>query len=69
MTYDYIIIGAASAGCVLANRMTENGRYSELLLEADPKDTNPWIHIPMGYGKLFAEPKVNWMYQSTRRRS
>lgn len=64
MDYDYIIIGAGSAGCVLANRLTESGRYSVLLLEAGPRDTNPWIHIPLGYGKLFAEPRVNWMYQS-----
>ncbi|MGD2140576.1 MAG: choline dehydrogenase [Burkholderiales bacterium] len=64
MNYDYIIVGAGSAGCVLANRLSENGRYTVLLLEAGPKDSNPWIHVPIGYGKLFAEPKVNWMYQS-----
>lgn len=64
MTFDYIIIGAGSAGCVLANRLTENGKYSVLLLEAGPRDTNLWIHIPLGYGKLFATPSVNWMYQS-----
>jgi choline dehydrogenase len=64
MIYDYIIIGAGSAGCVLANRLTANGRYNVLLLEAGPKDSNPWIHIPVGYGKLFAAPEVNWMYQS-----
>ena len=64
MTYDYIIVGAGSAGCVLANRLSANGRYTVLLLEAGPRDSNPWIHVPIGYGKLFAEPKVNWMYQS-----
>jgi choline dehydrogenase len=64
MTYDYIIIGAGSAGCVLANRSTAGGRYRVLLLEAGPRDTNPWIHVPLGYGKLFATPSVNWMYQS-----
>jgi len=64
MMYDYIIVGAGSAGCVLANRLSANGRYRVLLLEAGPKDSNPWIHVPIGYGKLFAEPKVNWMYQS-----
>jgi choline dehydrogenase len=64
LTYDYIIIGAGSAGCVLANRLSANGRYNVLLLEAGPKDANPWIHIPLGYGKLFATPSVNWMYQS-----
>ncbi len=61
---DYVIIGAGSAGCVLANRLTANGRHSVLLLEAGPRDTNPWIHVPLGYGKLFATPSVNWMYQS-----
>lgn len=64
MTYDYIIIGAGSAGCVLANRLTASGRHKVLVLEAGPKDSNPWIHIPIGYGKLFAESSVNWMYQS-----
>ncbi len=61
---DYIIVGAGSAGCVLADRLTANGRYRVLLLEAGPRDTNRWIHIPLGYGKLFAMPSVNWMYQS-----
>lgn len=64
MDYDYIIVGAGSAGCVLANRLTANGRYTVLLLEAGPKDSNPWIHVPIGYGKLFSEASVNWMYQS-----
>jgi choline dehydrogenase len=64
MEFDYVIIGAGSAGCVLANRLSANGRHAVLLLEAGPPDRNPWIHVPIGYGKLFAEPKVNWMYQS-----
>ncbi len=62
--FDYIIIGAGSAGCVLANRLSADGHHSVLLLEAGPRDTNPWIHVPLGYGKLFATPSVNWMYQS-----
>jgi choline dehydrogenase len=62
--FDFIVIGAGSAGCVLANRLTESGRYSVLLLEAGGRDRNPWIHIPLGYGKLFTNPKVNWLYQS-----
>jgi choline dehydrogenase len=63
-TYDYIIVGAGSAGCVLANRLSANGRHSVLLLEAGPRDTNPWIHIPLGYGKLFTDSRVNWSYES-----
>jgi choline dehydrogenase len=62
--FDYIIVGAGSAGCVLANRLTADGKYSVLLLEAGPQDTNPWIHIPLGYGRLFKEKTVNWMYQT-----
>jgi choline dehydrogenase len=63
-SFDYVIIGAGSAGCVLANRLTESGRYRVLLLEAGGEDRNPWIHIPLGYGKLFTNPKVNWLYTS-----
>src|ERR1700676_5308277 len=62
--FDYVIVGAGSAGCVLANRLSADGKYSVLLLEAGPKDTNLWIHVPLGYGKLFKEKSVNWMYQT-----
>jgi choline dehydrogenase len=62
--YDYIIVGAGSAGCVLASRLTASGRKSVLLLEAGPRDTDRWIHVPLGYGKLFARTDVNWAYES-----
>jgi choline dehydrogenase len=61
-SFDYIIVGAGSAGCVLANRLTASGTHRVLLLEAGGQDRNIWIHIPLGYGKLFANPKVNWLY-------
>jgi len=63
-TYDYIIVGAGSAGCVLANRLTENGRYTVLLLEAGGSDRRLWIRMPIGYGKSFYDPRVNWMYRT-----
>ena len=62
--YDYIIVGAGSAGCVLAHRLTEDPRTRVLLIEAGPRDTHFWIHVPLGYGKLFARTDVNWAYQS-----
>ena len=62
--FDYVIVGAGSAGCVLANRLSAGGKHSVLLLEAGPRDTNPWIHVPLGYGRLFKEKAVNWMYQT-----
>jgi choline dehydrogenase len=62
--YDYIIVGAGSAGCVLANRLSADPAVSVLLLEAGPRDTDPWIHIPLGYGKLFTRRDVNWAYDS-----
>jgi choline dehydrogenase len=64
LEFDYVIVGAGSAGCVLANRLSADGKHSVLLLEAGPEDTNLWIHIPLGYGKLFKEKTVNWMYQT-----
>jgi choline dehydrogenase len=63
-SFDYIVTGAGSAGCAVAARLSESGRYRVLLLEAGDKDHNPWIHIPMGFYKLFANPQVNWMYDS-----
>ncbi|HZN23921.1 MAG TPA: GMC family oxidoreductase N-terminal domain-containing protein [Burkholderiales bacterium] len=62
--FDFIVVGAGSAGCVLANRLSASGRHNVLLLEAGGKDNDPWIHIPLGYGKHFRNPKVNWLYAS-----
>ena len=62
--FDYIIVGAGSAGCVLANRLTESGRHRVLLLEAGGEDRNPWIHIPLGYAKHFSNKKINWLYET-----
>ncbi len=62
MDADFIIVGAGSAGCVLANRLSASGRYRVLLLEAGGRDTDPWIHVPLGYGRLFNTPSVNWGY-------
>ena len=64
MTWDYIIVGAGSAGCVLAYRLTEDPGCRVLLLEAGPRDTDRWIQIPLGYGKLFARTDINWAYES-----
>ena len=65
MQADFIIIGAGSAGCVLANRLSESGRHTVLLLEAGRRDFDPLLHIPIGYAKHFASPKHNWLYNSS----
>jgi choline dehydrogenase len=62
--FDFVITGAGSAGCVLAARLTESGRHRVLLLEAGPPDTNPWIHIPLGFAKTYVNPKVNWKFET-----
>lgn len=62
--FDFIVTGAGSAGCVVAARLSESGRYSVLLLEAGPEDTAFWIKVPMGYPMLFTDPKVNWMFET-----
>ena len=60
--YDYIIIGAGSAGCVLANRLSEDAGASVLLIEAGPRDVHPFIHIPLGMGKMHERDMFNWGY-------
>jgi choline dehydrogenase len=61
-TFDYIVVGAGSAGCVLADRLTASGRHRVLLPEAGGHDRRLWIHVPLGYGKLFTDARVNWLY-------
>ncbi len=63
-TYDFIVTGAGSAGCVLAARLSESGKYKVLLLEAGGEDKSMWIHVPIGYAKTFVDPRVNWMFES-----
>jgi choline dehydrogenase len=62
--FDFVIVGAGTAGCVLANRLTEDGRYTVLLLEAGGSDLSPWIQIPIGYGRTFFDKRINWMYDT-----
>jgi len=62
--YDYIIVGAGSAGCVLANRLSQDPLVRVLLLEAGGRDTNPFIHMPAGFGKL-QKPSVNWCFHTS----
>ncbi|WP_439133339.1 GMC family oxidoreductase [Pseudomaricurvus sp.] len=63
-TYDYIVVGAGTAGCVLANRLSENGKYQVLLLEAGGKDNYFWINIPVGYLFTINNPRTDWCFQT-----
>ena len=62
--YDYIIVGAGSAGCVLANRLSEDPAASVLLIEAGGRDLHPYIHIPLGMGKMHEHGMFNWGYHT-----
>ncbi len=62
--FDYIVVGAGSAGCVLANRLSANPAHKVLLLEAGGKDLNPWLHIPVGYFKTMHNPAFDWCYMT-----
>ena len=64
MDYDYIIVGAGSAGCVLANRLSENSANRVLLLEAGGPDRHPFIHMPAGLAKLIGIDRINWSYET-----
>jgi choline dehydrogenase len=62
--YDYIVVGAGSAGAVLAGRLSEDPSVKVLLLEAGPKDSSFWIHLPIGYGKTMWDKRINWCYHT-----
>jgi len=64
MTFDYVIVGAGSSGSALAGRLAENPRISILVIEAGGSDLNPMIHMPIGYGKLFYDSRVNWKFET-----
>ncbi|MCB2055575.1 MAG: choline dehydrogenase [Geminicoccaceae bacterium] len=64
MQFDYVIVGAGSAGCVLANRLSADPRNNVLLLEAGPRDRHPWIHVPGGYYKLIFHPRLSWGFET-----
>jgi choline dehydrogenase len=64
MEADFVVVGAGSAGCVLANRLSADAKHKVILLEAGGRDLNPWIHIPVGYFKTIHNPSVDWCYKT-----
>ena len=62
--FDYIIVGAGSAGCVIANRLSASGKHKVLLLEGGGEDNHVWIHIPLGVGKLLTNEKYAWNFKT-----
>src|SRR5437763_13566472 len=62
--YDFVIVGAGSAGCVLANRLSADPATCVLVIEAGGKDTNPWIHIPAGFYRNIYHPRITWQFET-----
>jgi choline dehydrogenase len=62
--FDFVVIGAGSAGCAVAGRLSESGKYTVCLIEAGPPNRSIWVRMPIGYGKTFYDPRHNWMYQT-----
>ncbi|NUB45023.1 GMC family oxidoreductase N-terminal domain-containing protein [Fertoebacter nigrum] len=67
-TFDYLIVGAGSAGCVLANRLTEDGRMTVALIESGGRDRSPLIHVPLGVAGLIRHPRLNWLHKTVPQR-
>jgi len=63
-SYDFVILGAGSAGCVLANRLSARSDLRVALIEAGGRDRNPWIHVPVGYFKTMHDPRTDWCYKT-----
>lgn len=63
-TFDFVIVGAGSAGCVLADRLSASGRHTVAVIEAGGSDRHFWIQVPLGYGKTFYDPSINWAYRA-----
>ena len=63
-SFDYVIVGGGTAACVLANRLSEDGRYTVCMLEAGPPDLHPWLHVPGGFIKAVADPRFTWPFKS-----
>jgi len=62
--FDYIVVGAGTAGCVVASRLAEGGQRKVLVLEAGVSDRRFWIKLPIGYGRTFNDPRINWLYEA-----